>query len=108
MQQRALILILILMLPLQGTLAMLGEMSNHDSGAGIDGTTLSFRGHIDTLHSGDDPKDDTDDFHCCHLTVSLVPAPQLTLPDNSNACFFRSAHDAVRNFLFLTSIDRPD
>ena len=108
MLQRALIVMLIVMLPLQGTLAMLGEMSDHDSGAGIDGTSITFRGHIDTLHGGDTGDDDTGEFHCCHLTVSLAPAPQLTLTGDSNKRFFPSAHDAVRDFLVPTSIERPD
>lgn len=108
MRQRALIVILVLMLPVQGTLAMLGEMSKHDSGAGIDGTSMSIRGHVDTLHGADAGDDDTGEFHCCHLTVSLAPAPQPTLPGNSNVRFFPTAHDIVRGFLFPNSIERPD
>jgi len=90
MLQRALIVMLILMLPLQGTLAMLGEMTNHDSGAGIDGTSISTHGH------------------CCHLTVSLAPAPQPILSGNSSVCLFSSAHDDVRDFLAPETIERPD
>ena len=108
MLQRALIVMLIIMLPLQGTLAMLGEMTNHESGAGIDGTSISTRGHIDTLHGSDAGADDTDEFHCCHLTVSLAPAPQPILPGNSNVCLFPSAHDEVRDFLAPETIERPD
>lgn len=107
MRQRFFIIMIMLILPVQGSLAMLGELSFHDAGAGIVGSSVAVRGHVDTQH-GDDTHEGTGGFHCCHLTVSLAPLPQMIVLAWSTYRFFPAAHDAVRNFLFLPTIERPD